>query len=176
MVRRNYFSDVTSLLYGRVVFLLVNNTRNSILSAKSLLLSRQVYVLICGGLRYFIEKLAMQTLKVYVIILSQIEVSKICFRQPCISASEKCCISAICEATSAAPKVMHFSALLTKINGKYSLLDLKSKVKKVMFTPDKKPVAICRDQSRFKEIMSIFSNYERQVRSLVAILTISLLV
>ena len=52
MVRRNYFSDVTSLLFGRDLLLLVNNTRISILSPKSLLLSRQAYVLICGGLRY----------------------------------------------------------------------------------------------------------------------------
>ena len=50
MVRRNYFSDVTS--YGRVLFLLANNTCISILSAESHLLSRQAYVLIRGGLRY----------------------------------------------------------------------------------------------------------------------------
>ena len=48
MTQRNYFSDVMSLLYGRVLFLLVNNTRISIISTKS----RQSYVLIRGGLPY----------------------------------------------------------------------------------------------------------------------------
>ena len=47
-----FIISVTSLLYGSVLFLLVNNTRISILSARSLLLSRQAYVLIRRCLRY----------------------------------------------------------------------------------------------------------------------------
>lgn len=47
--------------------------------------------------------------------------------------------------------------------GKSSTIDLKSEVKKLMFTSDKRPVPICEDQAKFTMIMAAFSNYEKQV-------------
>lgn len=48
------------------------------------------------------------------------------------------------------------------------LFDLKTELKKLMFTPDGRvrPIPVCEDQTMFKMIMAAFSQYEKGVSDL----------
>ncbi len=48
---------------------------------------------------------------------------------------------------------------------KGSTVDLKAELKKLMFTVDKKPALISDDPAKFIMVMSILTNYEKQVRT-----------
>ena len=44
--------------------------------------------------------------------------------------------------------------------------DLKYVLRRLMFTNDKEPIPVSNDEARFKMVMSVFTNYEKQVISL----------
>ena len=48
---------------------------------------------------------------------------------------------------------------------KGSTMDLRAELKKLMFTVDKKPALISDDPAKFIMVMSILTNYEKQVRT-----------
>ncbi len=51
------------------------------------------------------------------------------------------------------------------VSDKGSTMDLRAELKKLLFTGDKKPVLISNDPAKFTMVMSILTNYEKQVRA-----------
>ncbi len=51
------------------------------------------------------------------------------------------------------------------VGDKGSTMDLRAELKKLLFTGDKKPALVSDNPAKFTMVMSILTNYEKQVRA-----------